>query len=263
MIEEYLNGIVGGYARAIIGHPFDTVKTKMQVHPEKYGNSWNCLLTSIKHEGFLSLYKGLTAPLLANGFIVGTHFSVYKLLKDSINSSFIKGAIAGTIASFIACPIEFLRIKMQLSSRLDNNKNYKNIIECAQAVIKHKGTLGLFTGQRITALRDFIGYGFFFLAYANTPDLFSITVINKITKGILCGIGLWGSMYPIDVVKSRIQGALLENQAKTELCWVNEVYKQLGIKGFYKGFGATMVRAVPVNIGIVLTVDYFHHVISS
>lgn len=261
MIDEYMNGVVGGYARAIIGHPFDTVKTKMQVNPLRYGNSTNCLRMTIKEEGWLSLYKGLTAPLLANGFIVGTHFSVFKMLKDKIENSFIRGAIAGSVASFIACPVEFLRIKMQLASRLDNNKNYKNILECAKAVIDHKGTLGIFTGQRVTLLRDALGYGCFFFAYANTPDLSSIVFVNKILKGILCGFGLWGSMYPIDVIKSRIQGALLENQKKTEICWTKEVYTQLGIKGFYKGFGATMVRAIPVNIGIVLTVDYFHHVI--
>jgi hypothetical protein len=66
-------------------------------------------------------------------------------------------------------------------------------------------------------------------------------------------------MYPIDVVKTNIQGALLENKQKKYIDCIKEIYKQYGTRGFYKGFNLTMFRAIPVNIGIVLAIDMFNN----
>jgi hypothetical protein len=31
-MTEYIDGVLGGFARALIGHPFDTIKTKLQIN---------------------------------------------------------------------------------------------------------------------------------------------------------------------------------------------------------------------------------------
>jgi hypothetical protein len=65
-------------------------------------------------------------------------------------------------------------------------------------------------------------------------------------------------MYPIDVVKTIIQGSLLENKQKKYGECVNEIYSKYGMRGFYRGFNLTMFRAIPVNIGIVTAIDFFN-----
>lgn len=87
-MTDYINGVLGGFARAIIGHPFDTIKTKLQINPIKYKNAFNCVKIIVKEQGPLSLYKGLTAPLLFNCLIVGTHFYVYDNYKKDNNEFF-------------------------------------------------------------------------------------------------------------------------------------------------------------------------------
>jgi hypothetical protein len=155
---------------------------------------------------------------------------------------------------------------------MDNGKNYKNSLECVKCIINNKGLLGLFHGQRITTLREFIGYSAFFSCYKNCPNLYLPTNsnidpknenLNKIIKGILCGFSLWGSMYPFDVIKTHIHGQILEKKTLNEFQIAKNIYKNYGLRGFYKGFGITMIRAIPVNIGIVYTVDFYNQLIKN
>ena len=100
---------------------FDTIKTKLQINPIKYKNAFNCVKIIVKEQGPLSLYKGLTAPLFFNGLIVGTQFYVYDNYKKD-NNVFLVGGIAGLCGSIFSNPIEFIRIKMQLANKIDNQK---------------------------------------------------------------------------------------------------------------------------------------------
>jgi len=258
-MTDYINGVLGGFVRALIGHPFDTVKTKLQINPTKYKNSYNCLKIISKEQGLLSLYNGLSVPLIFNGLIVGTHFYVYDNYKKN-NNPFVIGGLAGLCGSIFSNPIEYIRIKMQLANNLDNQKKYKNVLDCAKCIIEKKGPLGIFTGQRITSFREIVGYSAFFGCYENCPNFTENLFINKVLKGILCGFSLWGSMYPLDVIKTQIHGQKLESHAEKEIYHAKKIFKTHGLKGFYKGFGVTMVRAVPVNIGIVFTVDLYNSI---
>jgi solute carrier family 25 carnitine/acylcarnitine transporter 20/29 len=259
---EVKNGIVAGITRAIISQPFDTVKTQMQYG--NYKNARSCLKSVVKKQGVLFLYKGLTFPLLGNSLIVGAHFHIYNELKRY--SSLVAGASAGFVASFISNPVELVRIKMQLSGANANNKKYKNSFECLKQIIHHNGVRGIFKGQRATTLRDIIGYSAFFSAYEMYPGyknsvgqyLGDNPILHKMIRGTLCGFALWGSMYPIDVVKTVVQGSLLENKQTTYREYVKDIFAKYGLRGFYRGFYLTMVRAVPVNIGIVMAVDLFN-----
>lgn len=263
--SEYKSGFIAGITRAIISQPFDTVKTKMQ--SGNYPNSLICAKQIIQNEGIKFLYKGIAFPLIGNSFIVGTHFHIYNKYKKTMPSACV-GGLAGVCASVIANPVELVRIKMQLSDKLSNNKNYSNSFVCMKNIIQHNGLYGLTKGQLATSFRDLIGYSGFFYVYSNYQSVYSkifgsehyyrYETINKMIKGSVCGFALWGSMYPIDVIKTIKQGALLEQKPKSYAQIIADVYSQKKMSGFYKGFGMTMFRAIPVNIGIVIAVDYFN-----
>lgn len=250
------SGFVAGITRAILSQPFDTIKTKMQIRPEYYKNSLNCLRLTVQTDGIRSLYTGLPFPLIGNVFLLGTHFHVY----HNIQNPLFGGALAGLCGSFISNPVEYIRIKMQLANRLDNKKHYSSSLDCAKTILKTNGIQGLFRGQTITSIRETIGYTGFFSVYHYFPESRDHPYLYKILKGIGCGLGLWGTMYPIDVVKTHIQGNRLENTPLTMTSAIQHVYNKSGLRGFYKGFGLTLFRAVPVNIGIVATVDFYNHI---
>ena len=62
-----LAGGLGGLASLVIGHPFDTVKVRLQtMKSDQYGrvsyiNARDCFTKIVKHEGVGSLFKGMSA----------------------------------------------------------------------------------------------------------------------------------------------------------------------------------------------------------
>ncbi|RQM05050.1 hypothetical protein DH86_00003628, partial [Scytalidium sp. 3C] len=61
---EDISGIAGKY----IEYPFDTVKVRLQSQPDHlpplYKGPLDCFKQSIRNEGFVSLYRGISAPLV-------------------------------------------------------------------------------------------------------------------------------------------------------------------------------------------------------
>lgn len=255
-LKHQLTGAMAGISRALVGHPFDTLKVKMQTHPELYRSSADALYVVMKTEGVRGLYRGVTAPVVGNAFISTVQFSVFNHFHLHSNAM-VAGALAGAAGSFIASPVEYVRIKMQLANRLDNKKSYKGVFDCANHIVHQDGfrPLALFRGLGITMARESVGYAAFFTAYASVKTVTGIKLVDDMIRGVACGIALWGSMYPLDSIKSRIQGALLTQRHHGVLWHAREIYRTMGVRGFFKGFDVTMVRAVPVNIAIILTVE--------
>jgi len=65
---------------------------------------------------------------------------------------------------------------------------------------------------------------------------------------------MWVLVFPVDTVKSRLQGAA-EKMSVARV--VREVYAAGGVKGFFPGVGPAMLRSFPANaatfVGLELT----------
>lgn len=69
---EALKDVVCGSVAGIVGkyfeYPFDTIKVRLQSQPNhlplKYNGPWDCFRKSLKQDGFLGIYRGISAPLV-------------------------------------------------------------------------------------------------------------------------------------------------------------------------------------------------------
>ena len=62
LAKDYLAGVAGGVAVVLIGHPFDTVKTRLQTSPSGvYMGTIDCLKQTINNEGVKGFYTGIGA----------------------------------------------------------------------------------------------------------------------------------------------------------------------------------------------------------
>ncbi|KAK7074733.1 hypothetical protein SK128_021829 [Halocaridina rubra] len=72
-------------AGIIVGHPFDTLKVRLQMNPN-YSGMWNCFKTSVKQESFRGLYKGMSSPIagisFVNAVVFGVQGGVARRLRD-------------------------------------------------------------------------------------------------------------------------------------------------------------------------------------
>jgi len=117
---------VGGWAQVLSGHPFDTVKVRLQTqgHPPKFSGGWHCARLTLKEEGLRGLYKGVNSPLMGVGICNAVLFSANgnfrRLLhKDSaiplsLTQIGVAGALSGGVMSLLNCPVELLKVRLQV-----------------------------------------------------------------------------------------------------------------------------------------------------
>jgi len=71
-MKSFVAGGAGGMSAVLSGHPFDTIKVRLQTMPmpklgerPMYTGMWDCVAKTVKYEGvFKGLYKGMGAPLV-------------------------------------------------------------------------------------------------------------------------------------------------------------------------------------------------------
>lgn len=104
-------------------YPFTLVRTRLQVQIQSsiYNGTWHALSTTIRYEGFRSLYKGFLIYncQLVPGLIYITAFESTRARATMLTQNeYIRAGIGGTIGSLcsqvLACPIDIVSQHMQL-----------------------------------------------------------------------------------------------------------------------------------------------------
>ncbi|KAG1465420.1 hypothetical protein G6F56_004888 [Rhizopus delemar] len=77
--NSVLAGLIGGLAGLAVGHPFDTVKVRLQSRElaSKYKGTLNCFMVTIKEEKLRGLYKGMASPAVGAGAMNALVFGSY------------------------------------------------------------------------------------------------------------------------------------------------------------------------------------------
>lgn len=67
-LKDIAYGSIAGIAGKYVEYPFDTVKVRLQSQPDhlplRYKGPLDCFAQSLRQDGFLGLYRGVTAPLV-------------------------------------------------------------------------------------------------------------------------------------------------------------------------------------------------------
>ncbi|XP_041489178.1 mitochondrial basic amino acids transporter isoform X1 [Microtus oregoni] len=269
MALDFLAGCAGGVAGVLVGHPFDTVKVRLQVqNTEKpqYRGTLHCFQSIIKQESVLGLYKGLGSPLMGLTFINALVFGVQgntlrALGQDSPLNQFLAGAAAGAIQCVICCPMELAKTRLQLQD-VGPARTYKGSLDCLVQIYRHEGLRGINRGMVSTLLRETPSFGVYFLTYdvltramGCEPDD-HLLVPKLLLAGGTSGITSWLSTYPMDVVKSRLQADGLQGAPRYHgiVDCMRQSYQAEGWRVFTRGLASTLLRAFPVNAATFATV---------
>jgi len=63
--KGFVAGVFSGIAKLTVGHPFDTIKVRLQTSDKsRFRGPLDCLLRTVRNEGIRGLYKGATPPLV-------------------------------------------------------------------------------------------------------------------------------------------------------------------------------------------------------
>ncbi|KAJ7777303.1 carnitine/acyl carnitine carrier [Mycena metata] len=274
---DFIAGTLAGTAGLVTGFPFDTVKVRLQT-PELAGHyrgsTVRAIATIVREERFLGLYKGITSPLLTVALMNGLIFASYNFFlrlqspvtaDASLAQITLAGVSSGVVSASVTTPTELIKIRQQQCTGPSTARGV------AAGIFKAGGLPALYRGVTATALRDF-GYGAYFAAYEATARALSKPGETRaegwpvLVAGGVAGVVGWLATFPLDVVKTRVQGSgpgafsglgatallatgsTIENPYRTTWSAAINSYRAEGLRVFYRGLAPTLMRAIPVNM---------------
>lgn len=302
--QDFIAGGVAGSASVVVGHPFDTLKVRLQTST----TNASLLQLASTFGGAGSLFRGMGAPLSAAAVVNAIIFSSYGISSrlydqytpkksnlpilnnggfadddnnddgfengmeegDPWHKSFACGGFAGLVQCAVICPMEHIKCRLQVQHGKGSADNvYSGPIQATKSILKSYGVPGLFRGWWCTALREVPAFGLYFSSYDYIKDnvnsflarqsvvaaedtavpielQHSHAWLSSALAGGSSGCITWAAVYPVDVIKTRIQTSSLDSPVSF---WVagRQLVAKHGWPVMFRGLGVTLVRAFPVN----------------
>lgn len=320
MSADFWAGCISGAVGIVIGNPLDIIKVRLQAGSSGTSGSTvaagpQVSATASPPPTALALLRkfstGTAAPIIGYGALNALLFVSYNRSEAFLNqalassypssnlntaksttgsnlwTTFVAGAIGGLATWVVSTPTELIKCRAQLAASPAESSSWY----IAKQIWRIEGgTRGLYFGGGVTALRDSVGYGFYFWSYelctrwmdqwlrssgyGKKPGLAENGISGaEAAKVLLCGgiagIVTWVSIFPLDVIKTRVQaqrhGSFLSsaaNQEQTPLLGspppstarrlgaveiARDTYKEAGLRVFFRGLTVCSIRAFIVN----------------
>ncbi|KAI1660061.1 mitochondrial carrier [Daldinia decipiens] len=297
-VQDIVYGSTAGIVGKYIEYPFDTVKVRLQSQPDhlplRYTGPLDCFRQSIKADGFLGLYRGISAPLFGAAAETSSLFFFERIGREVVYASgyfsrdrvlplsalWFTGAFAGAFTSFVLTPIELVKCKIQVPATTSTDgatPRPPRIMSVVRDVYKHEGIKGFWHGQMGTFLRESGGCAAWFGSKETTTKMFYLlneqSATSQAEKDILAteALPLWQQavagasagmsynflFFPADTVKSRMQTAPVGRSTQPKTFWQEgkALWNQHGLRGLYRGCGITVLRSAPSSAFIFIVFD--------
>ncbi|KAI5286863.1 hypothetical protein KEM52_001836 [Ascosphaera acerosa] len=279
--KGFLAGVFSGVTKCTVGHPFDTIKVRLQTSSSaRFAGPLDCVLQTVRNEGVLGMYKGMTPPLIGwmfmDSVMLGSLTLYRRLLLENLFGPALRrqgreeklpwyghglaGMGAGATVSFIAAPVEHLKARLQIQyAARKQDRMYSSPIDCAARIYRAHGVRGVYRGLCSTLL-----FRSFFFCWWASYDLLttffrehttlSTPAINFWAGGLSAQV-FWLTSYPADIVKQRIMtdplGGSLGDGTPRFRRWRDAAVAVGrdggGARAYWRGFLPCFLRAFPAN----------------
>ncbi|KAK6475721.1 solute carrier family 25 member 48-like [Huso huso] len=294
-VDDFLAGWIGGAASTVVGHPLDTVKTRLQAG-KGYKNTFHCILTVYRKENVSGFFKGLSFPLasitLYNSVVFGVYSNTQRLIRESRSGTERRGPdlvelvlssiAAGFISVGIGAPVDLVKIRLQMQTRPVPTENLtlagsvplrsvelreqqpgsRGPVHCISTILQSEGIPGLYRGAGAMVLRDVPGYTLYFVPYTLLCDWLSPGEGAALKPFYICLAGgvagsiSWITATPADVVKSRLQAdSVYQRKYKGIVHCILHSYKTDGLQVFFRGVTVNAIRGFPMSATMFLAYE--------
>lgn len=187
--------------------------------------------------------------------------------------SFISGASAGAVATTVTYPLDLLRTRFAAQGR---RKVYSSLWVAVRNIKRDEGFRGFFRGlgPGLAGIAPFMGI--FFATYERLRLAFGGLNLpwgsGEATAGIVASIVAKTSVFPLDLVRKRIQiqgptramyayGQMPEY--KSALHALRSIVRMEGFRGLFKGLPISLIKAAPASAITVWTYERTLHFMMS
>lgn len=263
-VKSFLAGGAAGVASVLVGHPFDTLKVRLQTGTQ-YSGLADCFKQTVAKDGLLGLYRGIASPLVGvtpmfalsfwsydMGCQLVKRFSPSKSSELSLTEYAVAGGLSAIPTTIITTPMERVKVVLQTQDQVQGGKKYNGMASAGADMWREGGLRSLYRGTVATLARDIPGSAAYFWAYESVyralrpADGSGISPGAVLFAGGMAGVAMWTIAIPPDVIKSRIQAAPAGTYKGFMDCGVKVIAKD-GVSALFKGLGPALLRAFPAN----------------
>ncbi|KAI9264329.1 mitochondrial carrier domain-containing protein [Phascolomyces articulosus] len=289
--EAAFCGATAGVVSRFFTAPFDVVKIRMQLQPHrtqfqlkhanlndiKYTRILPALKTILKEEGIKGLYKGNLAAEYLYLLYNALEFCAYREIElaiDKLDSqkqlpssakTFASGMLAGSAATTITYPLDLLRTRFAMQGSHD--QQYTGMVQAIKLIYRTEGISGFYWGVWPALIQIMPYMGLVFTTYDRIASTFKAGRDNgtlskdhkpfhDMVSGALSGIVSKTAVYPMDVVRKRLQ---VQGPSRTHYvidgipdyatrsCFkcMKLIAEQEGVSSLYKGLTVSLVKVAP------------------
>ncbi|KAF1385100.1 hypothetical protein PFLUV_G00127080 [Perca fluviatilis] len=283
-MDDFIAGWIGGASSVVVGHPLDTVKTRLQAG-KGYKNTLHCILTIYRKETVMGFFKGMSFPLASitvyNSVVFGTFSNTQRLISKyrygdgrhpcSMADLTVASMLTGLVSVGLGAPVDLVKIRLQMQTQMvlaenlqlagnvSNGTNipmrsisipsrrlYRGPIHCISSILQTEGLQGLYRGAGAMILRDVPGYMLYFIPYTIMCDLLKPDASSSLHPGsIWLAGGLAGSISWVTATPADVVKSRMQADAQLQRKYKGILHC---IVDSYKTEGAQVFfRGVTVN----------------
>ena len=257
ILQELLAGTIGGAAQAVVGHPLDLIKVKMQAAPKTFPTLSSSVQNILRNEGAAGFFKGLSAPLLSCGLTNAALFTIYGTSKRVVASTAgadvtqltlpqicLASMLSAPFYCSILTPVEVLKCNLQFGN------TYNGPLQA----VRNLGLRGLYQGYMPTLGTRLVGSPSYFMAYELTKRTLTDgdyvdndSILIGLISGFCAGVAFWCAAFPIDLIKTRIQINTNPYMNTNPFNVAKQIVATESVVGLYRGFLPCILRSGPAN----------------
>jgi solute carrier family 25 (adenine nucleotide translocator) protein 4/5/6/31 len=145
------------YIRTVLGADIGQVK--------KYNGMYDCIVKTVKSNGFFSLYNGIGPSTCGIVVYRGTQFGLQDIIKAfnpyqeefspiAVFSKFCVAQVAVSVSGVVAYPFDTMQRRLQIeASKPKSEQIYSGMADCFSKILKQEGPGGFFKGALANILR--------------------------------------------------------------------------------------------------------------
>lgn len=280
-MRDFLIGGVSAAVSKTAVAPIERVKILLQTQDasqqikagKKYKGIIDCFVRVFKEQGAITLWRGNFVnviryfPTQALNFAFKDTFRKYlcpydpkKEMGKFFLGSLASGGAAGAASLLFVYPLDFSRTRLAADvGKAKSDREFTGLTNCVVTIFKKDGPVGLYRGFTVSILGIIVYRACYFGGYdwgkqylfknykdANAVLLFCFAEANTTISG-LCS-------YPLDTIRRRL---MMQSGRKTVMykgtvdC-IRKLYKEKGLRAFYKGALSNVFRGTGGALVLVL-----------
>ncbi|XP_036341756.1 mitoferrin-like [Rhagoletis pomonella] len=179
----------------------------------------------------------------------------------SVSINMTAGALAGVLEHCVMYPLDSVKTRMQslspVTSKYDISTTFKNMI-------KKEGIMRPIRGVSAVVAGAGPAHALYFGSYEMTKELLTkVTTnnhVNYMASGAVATLIHDAVSNPTDVIKQRMQ--MYNSKYSTVIGCMKDVYRNEGIKAFYRSYSTQLVMNIPYQTLHFATYEFFQNTLN-